>query len=80
MNSDAWADGKGQFMTAVSANSVYRLLGAKGLESTIYPRIDTGLMSGGLPSGSRVKGTLRHPTGLFSSHLQGVTLTLGDRP
>jgi hypothetical protein len=43
---DQWADPHGAFMAAVSAGSVYRLLGKKDLGGTEMPAADTALMSG----------------------------------
>jgi len=43
-----WLDDRGQFLAAVSASSVYRLLGKKGLNVTEMPPIETSLLSGDL--------------------------------
>ena len=45
---DAWVDAKGTFLAGVGADPVYRLLGKKGLGTTEFPRIETGLMDGTL--------------------------------
>ena len=45
---DAWVDAKGTFLAGVGADPVYRLLGKKGLGTTEFPKIDTGLMDGTL--------------------------------
>ena len=45
---DAWVDAKGTFMAGVGADPVYRLLGKKGLGTTEFPAIETGLMDGDL--------------------------------
>ena len=45
-NGDAWADGKGMFMAAAAAGPVYELLGKKGLGTTHFPPIETGLLDG----------------------------------
>ena len=37
---DAQSDPKGEFLSAVDASRVYRLLGKKGLESTEMPGLD----------------------------------------
>jgi hypothetical protein len=45
---DAWVDAKGTFMAGAGADPVYRLLGKKGLGTTEFPKIETGLMDGDL--------------------------------
>ncbi|MEP6914626.1 MAG: acetylxylan esterase [Acidobacteriota bacterium] len=45
---DAWADAKGTFMAGSAASPVYTLLGKKGLGTTEFPGIETGLMDGDL--------------------------------
>jgi hypothetical protein len=45
---DAWVDAKGTFQAGVGADPVYRLLGKKGLGTTEFPKIETGLMDGDL--------------------------------
>jgi hypothetical protein len=45
---DAWVDAKGTFMAGVGADPVYRLLGRKGLGTTDFPKMETGLMDGDL--------------------------------
>lgn len=45
---DAWADTKGMFLAEVAAGPVYRLLGAKGLGTTVYPPAETTLIGGDL--------------------------------
>jgi hypothetical protein len=45
---DAWVDAKGTFMAGVAADPVYRLLGKKGLGTTEFPKIETGVMDGDL--------------------------------
>jgi hypothetical protein len=43
---DAWVDVRGMFMAAVAAEPVYQLLGKKGLGTTEFPKVETGLMEG----------------------------------
>ena len=45
---DAWVDAKGTFMAGAGADPVYRLLGKKGLGTTEFPKMETGLMDGDL--------------------------------
>jgi hypothetical protein len=45
---DGWVDPRGQFLAAVAANPVYRLLGAPGLSSLIMPPIGTPVVGGDL--------------------------------
>jgi hypothetical protein len=45
---DAWADPKGEWMAAVAAGPVYKLLGKKDLGTTEMPPMETGLVSGEL--------------------------------
>jgi hypothetical protein len=43
---DAWVDAKGMFMAGVAAESVYQLLGKKGMGTSEFPKVETGLMEG----------------------------------
>ena len=43
---DGWADAKGMFLAAVGAGPVYKLLGKKDLGTTMFPPIETPLVSG----------------------------------
>ncbi|WP_462252021.1 glucuronyl esterase domain-containing protein, partial [Ferruginibacter sp.] len=43
---DGWVDAKGMFMAAVAAGPVYTLLGKKDLGTTLFPKVETGLMDG----------------------------------
>ena len=45
---DDWADPMGEFLGAVGAGPVYRLLGKKDLGTSTFPPIQTGLMEGDL--------------------------------
>ena len=45
---DTWVDTHGEFLAAVAADPVYRLLGARGLGTTTMPDADQGLMDGDL--------------------------------
>jgi hypothetical protein len=41
-----WVDDKGQFMAAVAAGPVYRLLGKKDLGTAVFPPMETALIDG----------------------------------
>jgi hypothetical protein len=43
---DAWVDAKGMFMAGVAAEPVYQLLGKKGMGTSEFPKVETGLMEG----------------------------------
>jgi hypothetical protein len=45
---DEWADPMGEFLGAVGAGPVYRLLGKKDLGTTKFPPMETGLLQGDL--------------------------------
>jgi hypothetical protein len=45
---DLWADPQGEFLAAVAAGPVYRLLGKKDLGTDTLPAFDTPLVSGEL--------------------------------
>jgi hypothetical protein len=45
-NGDGWVDAKGMFLAAAAASPVYELLGKKGLGATVFPPIETALISG----------------------------------
>ena len=41
-----WVDGRGQFLAAVAAGPVYKLLGKKDLGTSEYPPMETPLIDG----------------------------------
>jgi hypothetical protein len=43
---DEWCDPKGMFMAATAAGPVYQLLGKKDLGTTVFPKVETGLLNG----------------------------------
>jgi hypothetical protein len=43
---DAWVDAKGMFMAGAAAESVYQLLRKKGMGTSEFPKVETGLMEG----------------------------------
>jgi hypothetical protein len=45
---DGWTDSKGMFMAAAAASPVYTLLGKKGLDTNIFPPMETPLIDGDL--------------------------------
>jgi dienelactone hydrolase len=45
---DNWADPRGEFLGAVGAGPVYRLLGKKDLGTDVFPEMETGLTQGDL--------------------------------
>lgn len=47
-DADKWQDIMGMFMMTAKASPVYELLGAKGLNTDVLPRMDEGLMDGQL--------------------------------
>jgi hypothetical protein len=75
-NSDAWVEAKGTYLAGVGAGPVYKLLGKKGLGTSTFPPIETGLMDGDITFRQHSSGTPRTPTGLslafaereFSTH------------
>lgn len=60
---DQWADPRGEFLAAVAAGPVYRLLGKKDLGTSELPPLDTPLISGELG---------------FHYHTGGHTITAAD--
>jgi hypothetical protein len=69
---DAWADPVGEFEGAVGAGPVYRLLGKKGLGTTKFPPMETGLVEGDLPF-------RQHQYGHTPAPNWGVFLEYADR-
>ncbi len=47
-NGDGWADSRGMFMATVAAGPVYHLLGKRGLDTIVFPPIETPLIDGDL--------------------------------
>lgn len=45
---DGWVDAHGMFMAAVDASPVYQLLGKKGLNTSVFPPIETPILDGDL--------------------------------
>jgi hypothetical protein len=43
---DGWVDAHGMFMAAAAASPVYTLLGKKGLQTAVFPPIETPLLDG----------------------------------
>ena len=43
---DEWVDAKGQFLAAVHAGPVYKLLGKRDLGTTVFPALETALIEG----------------------------------
>ncbi|MBV9467918.1 MAG: hypothetical protein JOZ57_01580, partial [Abitibacteriaceae bacterium] len=77
-----WVDSRGQFMAAVAAGPVYRLLGKKDLGTSEMPPIETALIDGDLAfrqhSGGHTTGP-NWPTFLAfaSRYLNGSTVAAG---
>ena len=46
LEGDQWVDARGMFLAAAAASPVYELLGAKGLGTTEFPQVESGLMDG----------------------------------
>jgi (4-O-methyl)-D-glucuronate---lignin esterase len=69
---DAWVDAKGTFMAGVGADPVYRLLGKKGLGTTEFPQMGTGLMDGDL-------AFRQHPGGHTDAPNWPVFIEFADR-
>lgn len=44
-DTDDWSDPKGEFMAAVAAEPVYKLLGKKGLETDLWPKAGTPILN-----------------------------------
>lgn len=47
-NGDGWADPRGMFLAEVAAGPVYKLLGAKGLGTAVFPPVGTTIAEGDL--------------------------------
>ena len=61
-NGDAWADTHGMFLAEVAAGPVYRLMGAKDLGTTKFPKMGTALSSGDLGFEQHDGGHLAEPS------------------
>jgi len=61
-NGDAWADTHGMFLAEVAAAPVYRLMGAKDLGTTEFPKMGTALTSGDLGFQQHDGGHLAEPS------------------
>jgi len=61
-NGDAWADTHGMFLAEVAAGPVYRLMGAKDLGTSEFPKIGTALSSGDLGFQQHDGGHLAEPS------------------
>jgi hypothetical protein len=77
-NGDGWADAKGMFMAAVTASPVYRLLGKRGLDTTVFPPIETPLIDGDLAFRQHAGGHTPAPNWpvfitFASRYLTGIT-------
>ncbi|MEY4641660.1 MAG: hypothetical protein RLZZ227_1654 [Pseudomonadota bacterium] len=48
LGGDEWVDPRGMFQAAAAASAVYELLGAKGLGTTDFPAVESGVMDGAL--------------------------------
>lgn len=61
-NGDAWADTHGMFLAEVAAGPVYRLMGAKDLGATEFPKMGAMLSSGELGFEQHDGGHLAEPS------------------
>jgi hypothetical protein len=59
---DAWADTHGMFLAEVAAGPVYRLMGARDLGTTEFPKLGTALSSGELGFQQHAGGHLAEPS------------------
>ncbi|HEU5133534.1 MAG TPA: hypothetical protein VFU13_00185 [Steroidobacteraceae bacterium] len=58
---DAWVDPRGMFMATAAASPVYRLLGARALDTTEFPPIETALTAGELAWRQHAGGHTSYP-------------------
>lgn len=58
---DAWVDPRGMFMATVAAGPVYRLLGKRALDTTVFPPIETPLTAGELAYRQHAGGHTSYP-------------------
>jgi hypothetical protein len=61
-NGDAWADAHGMFLAEVAGGPVYRMMGAKDLGTTEFPKMGTALSSGALGFQQHDGGHLAEPS------------------
>lgn len=61
LDGDEWVDARGMFLAAVAASPVYELLGAKGLGTSEFPPVETGLMDGAVAFRQHAAGHTDQP-------------------
>jgi len=83
-----WVDAKGMFLAAVGAGPVYRLLGGKDMDTTVFPPIETALVDGDVAfrqhRGGHTAGpnwpTFLHFADRYIQSPSKVALTFDDLP
>jgi len=83
-----WVDAKGMFLAAVGAGPVYRLLGGKDMDTTVFPPIETPLVDGDVAfrqhRGGHTAGpnwpTFLHFADRYIKSPSRVALTFDDLP
>lgn len=58
---DLWVDPRGMFMAAAAAQAVYELLGAKGMGTSDFPALESGLLAGDLAYRQHAEGHTDQP-------------------